>query len=425
MDTRSLHRAFPIILVAAFAAIAVAFAFGVQTALAAQQASGNGTSHVYAAAGEELITVDQGNSTVSEAPAAKPTVTVRAKVKKKGWLAAVAAGKTAGTKTKKYLRSFKVFLSNPTGLSGHIKYRTYDKGKGWGKTAMDGKATGRASRDVQAVKIWLTGKLSKQYSVKYRVYMKGKGWLSWVTDKQVAGIKKGSWNVSAVQVKLVTKGVDETKTQLDGIDIASWQAGLDPAKVEADFIIVKATEGTWYTNPYFRKWADATLACGKLLGAYHFVRKGDAVKQADYFVDTVGDYVGKCALFLDWENAYGVDAMAQGTKWAKKFLDRVYQRTGVKPLIYMSKDVTRQYDWSSVAGEYGLWVAQYLYKYYTNGSGYIDNPDSDSKGYGAWSAPTIYQYNSKGQISGYSGNLDINKFYGSAADWRALQQKVA
>ena len=347
----------------------------------------------------------------------KPTLSVRAKVQDKGWQAAVTSGKRAGTKTKKSLRAFKISLTDLGDLSGHIKYRTYDMGKGWGAIASDGKSSGRASRAVRAVKIWLTGAVAKRYDVKYRTYIKGRGWLPWVSNRAAAGSTAGSWYVSAIQVKLVAKKVDPNKTTLNGIDIASWQAGLDPALVDADFVIVKSTEGTWYTNPYFRKWADATLASGKLLGTYHFASVGDAVKQADYFVQTVGDYVGKCALFLDWE----ADAISQGPAWAKKFMNRVYKKTGVRPLIYMSKSVCRNYDWSSVAPTYGLWVAQYAYKYQDKGTGYLSEPWTDDSGYGAWAAPTIYQYTSKGYISGYSKNLDLNLFYGDVSAWKALQ----
>ena len=48
-------------------------------------------------------------------------------------------------------------------------------------------------------------------------------------------------------------------------------------------------------------------------------------------------------------------------------------------MIYMSRSVLHAYSWSSVADSgYGLWVAQYLYKYYdeTNGiDGYVTDPD--------------------------------------------------
>ena len=36
---------------------------------------------------------------------------------------------------------------------------------------------------------------------------------------------------------------------LNGIDIASYQTGLDFSKVPCDFAIIKATQGTGYTNP--------------------------------------------------------------------------------------------------------------------------------------------------------------------------------
>lgn len=36
---------------------------------------------------------------------------------------------------------------------------------------------------------------------------------------------------------------------MNGIDISSWQSGIDLAKVPCDFVIIKATEGLTYVNP--------------------------------------------------------------------------------------------------------------------------------------------------------------------------------
>ena len=36
---------------------------------------------------------------------------------------------------------------------------------------------------------------------------------------------------------------------LNGIDIASHQAGLNAGTIPADFVIIKATGGTGYVNP--------------------------------------------------------------------------------------------------------------------------------------------------------------------------------
>ena len=152
---------------------------------------------------------------------------------------------------------------------------------------------------------------------------------------------------------------------LNGIDIASWQAGLKVSKMTTtDFVIVKATESTDYINQYFDQWAADTIKTGKKLGCYHFARPGDAIKQADYFLAKVKKYWGKAIMFLDWEE----NAVPLGPNWAKTWCDRVYKKTGTKPMIYMSKSVCNSYNWSAcVKDGYGLWVAQY--------------PDYDETGY--------------------------------------------
>ena len=84
----------------------------------------------------------------------------------------------------------------------------------------------------------------------------------------------------------------------------------------------------------------------------------------------------------------------------------------------MSKSVCNSDYWSDVAAEYPLWAAQYpSYE----PCGYLDDPWTDSSGFGAWDWPAIYQYRSTGRVSGYGGNLDINKAYITAEEWRSYQ----
>ena len=89
---------------------------------------------------------------------------------------------------------------------------------------------------------------------------------------------------------------------LKGTDIASYQSGMDCSKIEADFVIVKATQGTSYTNPYFAKHYSQAVAAGKLVGAYHYASGGDANAEADFFLRIVGHRAGDCVLCLDWEH---------------------------------------------------------------------------------------------------------------------------
>lgn len=202
---------------------------------------------------------------------------------------------------------------------------------------------------------------------------------------------------------------------MNGIDVSGWQAGINLAAVLCDFVIIKSTQGTSYVNKDCDRAYRQAKAAGKLLGVYHYFSGGDPYAEAEFFVKNVKGYVGEAILVLDWEGEQNAK-FSQGPVVAKPFLDKVKELTGVRPLIYMSKSVCRTHDWSAVASEYALWVAQYADN---NTTGYKSNPWTDNKGYGAWSGPAIFQYSSHGRLTGYSGNLDINIAYMDAAAWKA------
>lgn len=202
---------------------------------------------------------------------------------------------------------------------------------------------------------------------------------------------------------------------LNGIDISSVQGGIAVDQVPADFVIVKATEGIGYVNPFCVSCFELAKSSGKLLGLYHFARTGNAIEQANYFYENIKNYVGQAVLFLDWENVSGADetTIAQGPAWAKTWLDEIYRLTGVKAMIYMSESVVTGYDWSSVANDgYGLWMARYGANPVTGG---YQQPEAPAEPY--WGTPAIYQYNSQTRLNCYPGNLDANVFYGSCEDW--------
>ena len=204
---------------------------------------------------------------------------------------------------------------------------------------------------------------------------------------------------------------------LNGIDTASYQAGLDPARVPMDFNIVKATQGTSYTNPDFKRMSDATLAAGHLLGIYHYAAGQDPTREADYFLQVGAPYIGKAILCLDWEGEQNCKFGKEDVSWCKSFCDRVFQKTGVRCLIYMSKSVCRQHDWASVAKDYPLWCAQYASM---NRTGYQDKPWTDENGFGAWARPVIYQYSSGGQLKGWSARLDLDIAHLTPSEWASM-----
>lgn len=185
---------------------------------------------------------------------------------------------------------------------------------------------------------------------------------------------------------------------LRGLDLSTWQA-VGTGDGDYDFIICKATEGVGYTDPKCDQHYQRAKSQGKLLGVYHFARPGynDPISEADWFVHEIQGYIGEAVLVLDWE----VEDVGN-VNWAKQWLDRVYEKTGVKPMVYMSGSVVNNYDWSPVvASDYGLWIA-YWPNEYQYGQGWPTDPSQMTYPIGAWPFWAIWQFSSR------NGTLDCD-----------------
>ena len=198
---------------------------------------------------------------------------------------------------------------------------------------------------------------------------------------------------------------------LKGIDISHWQKGIDLGAIDADFVIIKATEGNGYTDVMCDTFYQKAKSLGKKLGVYHFARPdlgNSGEEEADWFIKETLGYHKEAMLVLDWESGD-----LTNVAWAKAWLDRVYSKTGVKPVIYMSASVMHSADWSSVVNaDYGLWVANYG----TN-DGTAQESVFDRYPLKYWSFYALWQYTSKGRLNGYNGNLDLNYFSGDGTAW--------
>lgn len=197
---------------------------------------------------------------------------------------------------------------------------------------------------------------------------------------------------------------------MDGIDISSWKGDIDLYEATPQFCIVKATEGTGYVNPYYRKHFDILNERGILRGSYHFATPGDATEQAKYYLDNVAQDIHDGILCLDYE----AKALNNGPDWCEEFLDYVAGQTQATPLIYMSLSVTNEQDWSSVCKKYPLWVANYPTSKDVSFAWYNEAYPYNT---GYWDGPTIWQYSSSGWIDGYNDTLDVNHFYGTRNSW--------
>lgn len=209
---------------------------------------------------------------------------------------------------------------------------------------------------------------------------------------------------------------------INGFDMAvSYQATLDPDLVNGDFMFIKTSDGL--SHAYAGDWklranSNVFKSGKKGLGLYHYayLDSNSAKAEAKFWYDTVKDYVGKAAFALDYESGSLNASVAK----VKEFLDEFTRLSGVRPLIYTSKSVVNSRNWSSIAKDYALWGAQYA-NY--NVTGFQSNPWTDSNAWGAWGTPAIFQYTSSGRLSGYSGNVDLDLFYGSLSDFKKFYGK--
>lgn len=194
---------------------------------------------------------------------------------------------------------------------------------------------------------------------------------------------------------------------MNGIDIASYQSGIDLTVVPCDFVIIKATQGTGYVNPDCDRAYQQAKRAGKLRGTYHYVGGGNAVAEADYYINNIKGYLKDGLLAIDWEaeqnSAWGNEA------YLEQLVRRVIERTGIKPLIYSMASRYAQVAAVAKKLDCGLWIAEYADM---NPTGYQTHPWRE----GAY-ACAIRQYASTGRLNGWGGNLDLNIAYMTREQW--------
>lgn len=201
------------------------------------------------------------------------------------------------------------------------------------------------------------------------------------------------------------------------IDISSWQHNIDLKQVfqlnpELSGIIVKATQGVSYTNADFLGWMQWLDKQGKLMGMYHYCDGGSAEREADHFYSAVRDYIGKAIPVVDYEG----DALSRGTGWLKTFIDKFRELSGVSCMIYCSLSVVQEQDFSQLTN-CPLWIAQYADMAVVYG--FLDKPWQKGS-VAPFGKYWMHQYTGNGRLNGYANALDLDKFYGTAEDWRNL-----
>lgn len=209
---------------------------------------------------------------------------------------------------------------------------------------------------------------------------------------------------------------------LRGVDVSHWKGDLNLANIAYDFVLAKATGGNGYVDDKCDIFVQQAISQNKKWGVFHYFGDGfndnDPISEANWFVDNCLGYIGKGVFMLDWER--GGNPNVENVGMALAWLNHVFARTGVRPIVYMSLSLITSLDWSPViqAG-YGLACAQW-----PNGNSVVPNyamdPNADPNPH--WDGnvnDVIWQFTSTGRLDGYGGNLDCDFFYGTREAWDA------
>ncbi|MGG5460846.1 GH25 family lysozyme [Clostridium sp. B9] len=188
---------------------------------------------------------------------------------------------------------------------------------------------------------------------------------------------------------------------LKGIDVSNWKGDINFSSVKNDgveVIYIKATEGNYYKDKYAQQNYNGAKEQGLSVGFYHFFRANkDAKDQADFFINylnEIGATNYDCKLALDIETTEGVGAR-ELTTMCIEFLEEVKRLTGKEVVVYTYTSFANN-NLDSRLGNYPVWIAHYG----------VNTPGANN----IWSEWIGFQYADDGDVSGVSGECDMNEF---------------
>jgi len=202
-----------------------------------------------------------------------------------------------------------------------------------------------------------------------------------------------------------------------GNDIASFQGDVnfDTYKDNAQYVIVKVTEGNGFLDPKLGRNQSEARRVGLLIGYYHFARPdlgNSPESEAQFFIDKVGKLKEGEFLALDYECPNQAQAHVD---WCRKWLDYVYNKTSVKPFIYLNQSQVQKFDWQSVVdGSYALWIAAYTY-----------DPRNNNFVTGKFKSAAMQQWTNNQQVPGIPVKVDGDVFFGDIPTLKKYGYKPA
>ena len=208
-------------------------------------------------------------------------------------------------------------------------------------------------------------------------------------------------------------GRHPSRYPVHGIDAARFQTSVDWNAARAsgvNFAWLKATEGGDMLDPMFHDhWRGASRA-GILTGAYHFFYFcTPAEMQARWFIRNVRKRAGMLPPVLDMEwNPFSPTCTKRPPgdlvrREARIFMAALEAHYGQRPVVYTTPEFYKDNDLSRLRSV-EFWLRS--------------TAKTPAEAYPGqrWH---FWQYSGTGIVPGHKGNMDLNLFNGTTADWAA------
>lgn len=202
------------------------------------------------------------------------------------------------------------------------------------------------------------------------------------------------------------------------IDISHWQTIPESLMPAADSGIVgvihKATEGLFNIDEKLKSRAHLAWEAGLRFGTYHFIRPGEIVQQAAFYIDTVLDAELAPGDARQWLWALDYEDPDVSLDDCLAFMKEIETVTGHVPVLY-SGHVLKEKMAEAKAHDlcnFPLWLAQY-------------GPEPELPlGWHSWWG---WQYTEDGIVPGIDPPTDLNAFNGTrdelVASWAGRPYK--
>lgn len=200
------------------------------------------------------------------------------------------------------------------------------------------------------------------------------------------------------------------------IDISAYQGEIakktfENMKGDIPFVFLRCSytetsQFVMHEDKVFAHNIKTAYKAGMKIGVYHYSQatsETEAIKEAKFVLKTIKEHKDRITTRLvvcDWEfgkrlNSYV--ARKLGKRRCKQIIDafcKTIQNAGYTPMFYANLSTLNGYIASDVYKDWLIWVAQYHSK-------------CDYK-----HPYVMWQYTSSGHVSGISGRVDMNLFYG-------------